>query len=123
MPAKIILLIDDDPSVTTLLASQLDTVEGIKSNAINDPKLALSTARTVQPDLIVCDIDMGATDGGSVAFALRNDPKTEGIPILFLSSMVTQDDMGETAHGYMMISKKIGFVKILAIILEKVSRP
>lgn len=119
MSQKTVLLIDDDPSVTTLLAARLEASGSIAAHTINDPKQAMSTVRRLNPDLIVCDIDMGETGGGDVAFALRNDPNTAPIPIMFLSSMITPDDMGETSRGSSMVSKKIGVAKIVSSILAK----
>jgi CheY-like chemotaxis protein len=113
MSEKCILLIDDDPSVTSLLTARLEAISNISVHAINQPEDALNAAKTFNPALIICDIDMGETGGGDVAFALRNDPKTAAIPVMFLSSMVTPQDMGESARGTFMLSKKIGLANIV----------
>ena len=41
------------------------------------------------PGLILLDIMMPDMDGGDVAAILKNDPTAKGIPIIFLSSLVT----------------------------------
>lgn len=119
MTDRCVLLIDDDESVTRLLAARLNALAGIEALAVHDANQGLAEARARQPALIVCDIDMGATagSGGDIAYALRNDARTASIPIVFLSAIVTPDDMGEAAGGYFMISKRIGAAKIVAAIV------
>ena len=48
-------------------------------------------ARENNPDLILLDVMMGKVDEGfQVAYELRGDEKTKGIPILMLTAVVDQ---------------------------------
>ncbi len=46
----------------------------------------LSKARTYHPDIIITDIMMPIMDGNTMAKAIRNDPETCNIPIIFLTA-------------------------------------
>lgn len=79
-----ILLIDDDP----------DFVEATKAILQNDYDVSvaadghegLQKARDVQPDLILLDVIMPATDGFTVAERLKEDSELSRIPVLMLTS-------------------------------------
>ena len=49
-------------------------------------------AKQEKPDLILCDIMMPELDGYSVLHMLGKDPKTKGIPFIFLTSKTKQSD-------------------------------
>lgn len=82
-----ILIVDDDPAVTDLLELKLDAV--FQVSVTNDPFAVQALARSLQPDAVVCDIDMPGLDGGEVCQRLRDDPLTQRIPVLYLTSMVS----------------------------------
>lgn len=87
--AGIILVIDDDIISQTLLRSTL-THAGYSVIVASNGEDGIQMAEAQQPNLIVLDIMMPGMDGGEVAIALKNEPKTKNIPILFLSSLVTE---------------------------------
>ena len=59
-----ILIVDDDPAVTDLLELKLDAV--FQVSVTNDPFAVQALARSLQPDAVVCDIDMPGLDRGEV---------------------------------------------------------
>jgi CheY-like chemotaxis protein len=91
-----ILIVDDDPAVTDLLELKLDAV--FQVSVTNDPFAVQALARSLQPDAVVCDIDMPGLDGGEVCQRLRDDPLTQRIPVLYLTSMVSAAEV-EALHG------------------------
>lgn len=52
-------------------------------------------ARQYKPDLIFLDIMMPGMDGGDVAYSLSEDELTKRIPIVFLTALVTKEEIGE----------------------------
>jgi putative two-component system response regulator len=58
---------------------------------INTSEKVLNLARGERPDLILCDIDMPGMDGGDVSAALFADDRTRGIPVLFLSALLSAE--------------------------------
>lgn len=86
-----ILLVDDDPAVTGYL--QLKLAHAYDVLVTNKPTEVLGLARNHHPDLILCDIDMPDMDGGDVCKALSDDEQTQHIPILYLTSLVSQEEV------------------------------
>jgi two-component system chemotaxis sensor kinase CheA len=53
---------------------------------------ALSAIRGgARVDVLITDIEMPGMDGFELAAALRNDPATQGLPVIALSAMVSAD--------------------------------
>ena len=101
---KTVLIVDDVPEVTTLLKAQLERTERFNVIVANGGKEALRLAGTKKPDIVVSDIDMPDLDGGAFARAMTENEATKGIPLVFLSSLVTPRDEHKTMR-WPMISK------------------
>jgi putative two-component system response regulator len=52
----------------------------------------VETARTEQPGVILCDINMPGLQGDEVAFALSQDARTAGVPLIYLTALVGPDE-------------------------------
>ena len=101
---KTVLLIDDVPDVTTLLKAQLERTQRFSVITANSGKEGLRLAGTLKPDIVVSDIDMPGLDGGALAAAMTTGESTKGIPLVFLSSLVTPRDEHKMMR-YPMVSK------------------
>lgn len=88
MPQKV-LVIDDDIISLNMLRSVLTQAGYSVIVASNGPE-GITKALEHAPDLVVLDIVMPEMDGGEVAWILKDDPATQRIPIIFLSSLVTE---------------------------------
>ncbi len=87
-----ILIVEDIDQVRELLEMQLQ-LKGYRVVGASDGQEALAQIEAERPALIVSDILMPRMDGFALAHALRKDPKTAGIPIIFLSATyVSADD-------------------------------
>jgi CheY-like chemotaxis protein len=91
-PEKIILSIDDDPEVLTLLADSLQGA-GYKCVGAQNGQEGLALARQLQPHAITLDIMMPHMDGWSVLRLLKNDPKLRHIPV-FIVSVIENKALG-----------------------------
>lgn len=90
-----ILAIDDTPA-------NIDVVKGVLSDsyfiqAATNVKVALKIIEKKKPDLILLDIMMPEMDGYEVCQLLKNDNKTEDIPIIFLTS---KSEIEDEAKGF-----------------------
>ncbi len=81
-----ILVVDDTPVNLRLLSSML-TKEGYEVRQALSGKMALTAVRVVPPDLILLDIMMPEMDGYVVCEALKANPDTASIPVIFLSAL------------------------------------
>jgi DNA-binding response OmpR family regulator len=90
-----VLVIDDDEDTLALTVEMLEA-EGYQVTSAADGTAGLSVAYREAPDLVLCDIQMGGVDGYEVLAALRRDPRTAVIPVIFFTGVG-----GDTAvrHG------------------------
>jgi two-component system, OmpR family, alkaline phosphatase synthesis response regulator PhoP len=85
LPTPKILLVDDDPDIIELLAYNLSK-EGYETASALDGILAVETAKTFKPDLILMDVMMPRQDGIETARQLRQLPEFKDTYILFLTA-------------------------------------
>lgn len=82
----VILVVDDNPVGVKLLEKIL-TKEGYYVVSASDGPSGRSIATQIRPELILLDIVMPGEDGLEVMKALKKDPKTSAIPVIFLTGM------------------------------------
>ncbi|HBE19524.1 MAG TPA: hybrid sensor histidine kinase/response regulator [Cyanobacteria bacterium UBA11149] len=85
-PKGNILAVDDTPANLQLLTEMLSQA-GYKARIIPDAALVVKSVTTNPPDLILLDILMPEMDGYQVCQALKANPKTKDIPIIFISAL------------------------------------
>jgi two-component system, OmpR family, alkaline phosphatase synthesis response regulator PhoP len=71
LPSKI-LVIDDEPSILTLVTAYL-RAEGFEFQTAADGPSGLALARTFQPDLVILDVMLPGMDGIELLTRLRRD--------------------------------------------------
>lgn len=123
---KKILLVDDDETLLDLMQSRLLALGRFEVEAVSRARDVLSRLEDGRPDLILSDIDMPGMDGGSLAAALRERETGRGIPILFLSSMISlaESDAGHgQVGGWPMLSKRTPFEKVMKAIDQLLDGP
>jgi DNA-binding response OmpR family regulator len=85
MAGEHILIIEDDPSVRTLLDKSL-TARGYKVSLVKDGLEGLTRLEQERPDLILVDIMMPRLDGMTFVRALKGDKDQKSIPVIFLTA-------------------------------------
>ncbi|OCQ95041.1 hybrid sensor histidine kinase/response regulator [Oscillatoriales cyanobacterium USR001] len=80
-----ILVIDDSPSNLKILMSLLSE-QGYTVRPMPSGKLALQGIHLDYPDLILLDIEMPDMDGYQVCQCLKEDERTQDIPVIFVSA-------------------------------------
>jgi putative two-component system response regulator len=86
-----ILIVDDTFANLQLLANMLKG-EGYKVRPASSGVMALQAVAKKPPDLILLDIKMPDMDGYEVCTALKNNPQTKDIPVLFISALSDVSD-------------------------------
>ena len=87
-----ILIIDDEPDVRTLLTTRLRAQRYEVLEAADGPS-AVALAKQAHPDAILLDIMMPGMDGIATYQALRQEPTTQGTPIIFLTALAEGVDV------------------------------
>ena len=80
-----VLVVDDDAPIRLLCRVNLET-EGMEVLEAEDGQEGLEKARSVRPDVVLLDVMLPQLDGWRVAEALLADPRTDQIPIVFLTA-------------------------------------
>lgn len=86
-----ILIVDDEETLRSALATYLG-LEGYEVDTVESAERAM-TLDLASYDLILLDIMMGEMSGTDMAAALKRDPSTAGVPIIFLTARDADDDM------------------------------
>lgn len=87
-PARKILIVDDDRTLTDLLAELLQT-EGFECTVAHNGRDGLALVDEQSPDLVILDVMMPGDDGIRTLRTLR---RTSGVPVLMLTAMGEDDD-------------------------------
>ena len=90
-----VLIVDDDPRSTELLAEELEAAH-CRVVTASSGEVGLDRARLINPDLIMLDIVMPGMDGWEVLERLKSDTKTKDIPVILVSII------GDSRKGLML---------------------
>lgn len=85
-----LLAVDDDPAVLAAVRALLEP-RGIQVATLDDPLRFWEALEETAPDVLVLDVDMPHLSGLELCRVVRNEPRWNGIPILFLTSRVDAD--------------------------------
>jgi len=86
-----VLLAEDEALMAQMMADMLTEMQ-IEVSVAHDGREALRLAGVSRPDLILLDCMMPELDGFEVAAALKANPETQDIPIIFLTARGRVED-------------------------------
>ncbi len=122
-----VLIVDDEEDVLELMRYHLDK-SGYKIETAASGEEALTVARKILPDIIVLDLMLPGIDGFEVCRNLKNDLKTERIPIIMLTAKGEETDvvsgleLGADDYVTKPFSPKVLMARIRRILHRMVSR-
>ena len=122
---KRILVVDDEPEFTNMLRLSLENEGYYEVREENDAGNARAAAREFDPDVVLLDIMMPELEGSEVAAALKEDPVTRDVPVIFLTALVSQQDAPTGAcssGGHTFLPKNIRVDKLIHCIEDKITR-
>jgi CheY-like chemotaxis protein len=89
---KVVVLVDDDPAMRAQLKAALEPFYEVLE--AKDGVEAVELAGKIQPPaMFVCDIVMPRLDGFTLAKILKSNPLMKRVPIMFLSSRNSTQDV------------------------------
>ncbi len=83
-----ILLIEDEDDIREVAQACLELTRGWEVHAANSGNAGLAMAQDVMPDAVLLDVMMPGLDGPGTLTALRANPATSHIPVIFLTAKV-----------------------------------
>ena len=89
-----ILVIDDDADVLKAVELGLRSAGWRIATTVN-PREGVEMARSIQPNVIVCDSSMPEFSGAQVIGMLKNDPATADIPVVLMTGLAEVDMLSD----------------------------
>ncbi len=86
-----IMIVEDDPDTLFMLRSYFEK-QGYEVWTVTHGRIALKVSSKRLPDVIILDIILPDIDGYEVCRRLRDDLRTQHIPIIFLTQKGERDD-------------------------------
>lgn len=83
---KKILCAEDDPDIQIVVRLALQNVGKFTVEICSNGAEAVRSASEFQPDLILLDVMMPEMDGPAALSAIRRNPATAAIPIIFMTA-------------------------------------
>lgn len=123
---KRILIIDDEESFTHLLKLNLEQTGAYEVRVERQGSWGLLAAKEFLPDLIFLDVIMPDMDGGQVAAQIRAEERLRGVPIVFLTAIVSKHEA--TTHrgiigGNPFLAKPVSVSDVIACIEKHLGKP
>jgi CheY-like chemotaxis protein len=102
-----VLIVDNNSKFTRGARLLLDQSGKYVACSVIDPRRALETARSFKPDLVLVDLIMPQADGPEVAAQFEADWALHGVPIVFLTSLITAEEAkdGSRVYGHRILPK------------------
>ena len=82
---KLVLLVDDEPEILDLYSVVLER-EGVDVITAPNGRVGVEMAKERKPDLILLDLKMPVMDGVEAFNALKEDPETKDLKVIFLTA-------------------------------------
>jgi CheY-like chemotaxis protein len=93
-----VLVVDDDEMLREVAKVSLEMVGGWEVLTAASGAEAQRLASLERPDALLLDVMMPGMDGPSTVMALRKDPVTRDIPVIFLTAKVSGDGHAQWDH-------------------------
>jgi DNA-binding response OmpR family regulator len=109
VPPKRILAVDDDPTALDAV-SQILSQQGYEVITAPDGEAAAALMKTERFDLALLDVGLpGLVSGYDLCRAIRDDPQTQHVPVIFLTGhgMVVDEKQGEEAGSDLYLVKPV----------------
>jgi CheY-like chemotaxis protein len=96
-----VLLVDDNPDVLWLLNDLLRRSLEVEISTAQNGKVAVETAREVQPDLILMDLMMPVMNGLEAIREIKNDESIKMVPVVAFTALINTFQRDEVMkHGF-----------------------
>ncbi|MGI8773716.1 MAG: response regulator [Actinomycetota bacterium] len=89
---KRVMVVDDEEDIREVAQLSLVAVGGFEVIPVGSGLEALDKAVEESPDAILLDVMMPGQDGPDTFASLRADPRTSGIPVVFLTAKAQTEE-------------------------------
>ena len=122
VPQKLVLVVEDDEAVSSLLVALLED-RGYAAVPAMDGRSAIELARKLAPHLITLDLALPGTDGHEVLENLKANPETRDIPVVVISAFTQILPAGDRKKLAYLLGKPFDVTEVLEIVQATVGNP
>lgn len=120
---RLILVIEDDLNICDKLFDILRH-KGFNVISADNGVLGLQLAEDMEPDLILCDIDLPIFNGYEIFKQLRDNSRTAIIPLIFI---ISETDWGSRCQAMQLgvsdyLTKPVNFTRLLVAIERQLAK-
>jgi signal transduction histidine kinase len=110
-----LLIIDDNPTNLEVIVEYLENA-GFEVAVARNGEMGLKRAQVLKPNIILLDVLMPGIDGFETCRRLKNNERTQNIPVIFMTALDNPDDKvkGFEVGGVDYITKPIHQEEVLA---------
>jgi len=90
---KKIIAVDDEEDYCLTLKRNIELQGGFSVTTCSHSLEAQGMIHELKPDLVILDILMPGICGSDIAELLKQDPDTKNIPVIFLTALITEEEM------------------------------
>jgi CheY-like chemotaxis protein len=95
MTALRVLHVDDEPDIREVVEFSLGLDPDLVTRSCASGEEALGVAETWTPDVVLLDVMMPAMDGAATLALLRENPRTAGIPVVFMTARAQSRELDQ----------------------------
>lgn len=123
-PPGRVMIVDDDPELAELYRTYLQRA-GMQARVVLEPERVLDHLVQFRPELILMDLHMPGISGSELATIIRQEPRLEALPIVFLSG---EDDLDaqveaiDIAEADDFLTKPIHAEALVASVRSRINR-
>ena len=121
-----VLLVDDEKDLTFFVKKNLESKGDYQVRVCNDARLVTAEIRDFQPHAVVLDMMMPEMSGEDVAAGLRESKETEHLPIVFLTALVKEGEVGSSGNvigGQFFVAKPVKIDELIRVIKRAIAQP
>ncbi len=118
---KHVLIAEDDPDISLLLTEALGERLYIATHVVANGALVPDVLGSCRPDLLILDVALPGLSGLDVFDLIRNDARSQGVPILFLTGSPEKAETAFSQTGEQRVmAKPFDVDELIAIVDEMV---
>lgn len=94
-PLRRVMMIEDEVDIQAIARMALEVLGQFEVATCSSGPEGLAQTPIFQPDLILLDVMMPGTDGPATLAALRANPQTATIPVIFMTAKTQMHEIAE----------------------------
>jgi DNA-binding response OmpR family regulator len=119
-----VLIVDDEEDFCFFMKMNLESTGKFEVSVCSDSNKSVKKAIEYQPDIIFLDIMMPGMSGSEVFDELRDNVRTQDIPVIFLTALVKGEETERNSNiigGRYFVSKPVQMDNLVKLINKVLS--